>query len=159
MSIIHDALKKVEASTAPASPEQQAQKPAPQSASKRKVYLLYAVMICVGGVLANILFGLLSPKPAPKTSPAVVIKEDIPLTVAAQAVTSSAAEEEESWEDLPSPLIVSGVFFSGDEGYALINNKIVKKGDRVGPATVGEISLQEVELENRGSVVKLSVGK
>jgi hypothetical protein len=63
---------------------------------------------------------------------------------------------------LPGPkkgtdsLALNGVFFSGKEGYALINNQIVKVGDSVSGATVRSIKEDEVALDLRGEIIKLS---
>lgn len=53
--------------------------------------------------------------------------------------------------------MLNGVFFSENEGYALINNRIVKEGDALEGVTVKRIKLDEVELEAEdGSTIKLS---
>ena len=41
-------------------------------------------------------------------------------------------------------LVLNGIFFSQEEGYALVNNHIVKVGDKVGGALVKRIDVNEV---------------
>ena len=149
MSIIYDALKKVEISQAN-DPKTKIKKIAHQdegSKSKPKIYLLYALMICLGLFIANIFYGRLSQK-EPYLAPT--------RPTAALEKTPSIETEMENQKETPYPLILNGVFFSGGEGYALINNRIVKKGDKIEGATVAQISLDEVELERDGSMINLS---
>jgi len=174
MSIIYDALKKVETSQANDSKT----KIDKDSKSKPKIYLLYALMISLGLFIANIFYGWLSQKPTLKTTdiagqqavvwlpiakatvqpPADKKEPYLAPTLPTDALQASASVEtkmETQKETLP-PFTLNGVFFSGGEGYALINNRIVKKGDKIERATVVQISLDEVELELDGSIIKLS---
>jgi len=161
MSIIYDALKKVETSLTGDSKT----KIAKGVKSKPKIYLLCALMICLGLFIANIFYGRLSQKkPALKTTdiagqPPADKKEPylaptLP-TAALEAGVSVEAKMETQKEALPA-FTLNGVFFSGGEGYALINNRIVKKGDKIGRASVVQIFLDEVELELDGSIINLS---
>lgn len=149
MSIIYDALKKVETSQA----NDAKTKIDKGVKSKPKIYLLYALMICLGLFMANIFYGWLSQKkPADKKEPYLA---PTPPTAALETNVSVEVEMETQKESLPA-FTLNGVFFSGGEGYALINNRIVKKGDKIGGATVVQIFLDEVELELDGSIIKLS---
>lgn len=149
MSIIYDALKKVETSQANDSKT----KIDKGVKSKPKIYLLYALMICMGLFMANIFYGWLSQKkPADKKEP--YLAPTLP-TAALETSVSVEAEMETQKDTLPV-FTLNGVFFSGGEGYALINNRIVKKGDKIGRASVVQIFLDEVELELEGSIIKLS---
>ncbi|MBM3255779.1 MAG: hypothetical protein FJZ08_05705 [Candidatus Omnitrophica bacterium] len=56
----------------------------------------------------------------------------------------------------PSELTLSGIFFSEQIGYALINNQIVKEGDKISGATVVRISLDGVDLKYEDSAINLS---
>ena len=143
MSIIYDALKKVETSLTGDSKT----KIDKDSKSKPKIYLLYVLMICLGLFIANIFYGWLSQK-----EPYLALT---PPTAALQTSVSVEAEMETQKEAIPS-FTLNGVFFSGGEGYALINNRIVKKGDKIGRASVVQIFLDEVELELDGSIINLS---
>jgi hypothetical protein len=53
-------------------------------------------------------------------------------------------------------LVLNGVFFSGPDAYGLINNQIVKVGDQIAGATVKKITVTDVELETADAkVIKL----
>ena len=152
MSIIYDALKKVETSLTGDAKT----KIAKGVKSKPKIYLLYALMICLGLFIANIFYGRLSQKkPVLKTTdiagqPPVDKKEPY------LAPTLPTAALEASVKEALPVFTLNGVFFSGGEGYALINNRIVKKGDKIERANVVQIFLDEVELELDGSIINLS---
>jgi hypothetical protein len=165
MSIIYDALKKVETSQANDSKT----KIDKGFKSKPKIYLVFALMVCLGLFVANIFYEWLIPKPLLNTTDIVTggrplidkkqtasrYSEPITETVALQ--TSASVETKmETQKEIPPALTLNGVFFSGSEGYALINNRVVKKGDKIDGATVVQIFLDEVDLEFGGSVIKLS---
>jgi predicted transcriptional regulator len=48
--------------------------------------------------------------------------------------------------------MLNGVFFSKDQGYALINNKVVKQGDSVEGVKIKKVNLDDVELESSTGV-------
>ncbi|PIP19828.1 MAG: hypothetical protein COX41_00730 [Candidatus Omnitrophica bacterium CG23_combo_of_CG06-09_8_20_14_all_41_10] len=52
-------------------------------------------------------------------------------------------------------LILNGVFFQKDKGYALINNRILYTGDKIEGATIKEINLEKVDLEFEGRIITL----
>lgn len=58
-------------------------------------------------------------------------------------------------EETAPTLVLNGIFFSGNDGYALINNRIVREGDAIGGLTVKKINSDEVELQGSNSGVKL----
>jgi len=143
MSIIYDALKKVE-NTLVNSQEAKGEKnlkPKP----KPKSYLLVVLAVCLGFFIANILLKLQPPHPGPHKT----IPSPLPLFKALSPLESAPIQTSSS-------LTLNGVYFSGDEGSALINNRLVKKGDKVNGATVLQIYLDEVELERNGYIIKLS---
>lgn len=172
MSIIYDALKKVE--------ESSIKEIKPQvDASERnrrglKTYLLYGLAACVGLFAVNVLFTFLSrpkqivkvdridpaqvPKvPAPPAvQPRVPIQNQAPVQQPAQQTTPRASPVKMSSKGL---LILNGIFFSENEGYALINNHIVKEGDTVNSAIVKRIGVDDVELEVDGENVSLTTAQ
>jgi hypothetical protein len=201
MSIIYDALKKVEMSQT----DDSKTKIDKGFKSKLKIYLLYASMICLGLFIANIFYGRLLPKPSLNTTDIVtggqppadkkiafpplagsaigVIGDNLkvrfsvvrkvlytflhhekqtvsssqPSTEPAALQTSASVETKiETQKESPPSFTLNGVFFSGAEGYALINNRIVKKGDKIDGATVIQVLLDEVDLDFGGSIIKLS---
>jgi len=164
MSIIYDALKKVETSQTGDSKTKTDKgfKPKP------KIYLLYALMICLGLFIANIFYGRLLPKPSLNTTDTVTggrplidkkqtVSSSQPPTEPAALQTSTSVETKmETQKESPPLFTLNGIFSSGNEGYALINNRIVKKGDKIDGATIVQIFLDEVDLEFDGSIIKLS---
>jgi len=119
-------------------------------------------MICLVLFIVNILYGWLSPKPALKTTdiatkvqPSTDKKETVAKTAALQT-NASVDTRIETQKETPPVFTLNGVFFSGNEGYALINNRIVKQGDKIDGATVVQIFLDEVDLDFGGSIIKLS---
>ncbi len=156
MSIIYDALKKVETSQT----DDSKTKIDKGFKSKLKIYLLYASMICLGLFIANIFYGRLLPKPSLNTTDIVTGGQppaDKKQTVSSsQLSTEPAALQTSVSKESPPSFTLNGVFFSGAEGYALINNRIVKKGDKIDGATVVQVLLDEVDLDFGGSIIKLS---
>ena len=165
MSIIYDALKKVEVFGA----NETKTKIDKSVKSKPKIYLLYALMVCLGLFVANIFYGWLSPKFSLKTTDIVTKGQpptdkeqalpayDQPSSKAVASGTSAPMQTKIETQKEPPPVFtLNGVFFSGAEGYALINNRIVKQGDKIDGATIVQITLDEVDLESDGSIIKLS---
>ena len=162
MSIIHEALKKVEAANNP----QVKAKPAGKNRANLKIYLLYLIVAGLGFLSANLIFSFFT-KPLHKAYP--VAKQVIvnrakpvelkPATQPPPPQPPSAAEDAARENEAPPSLILTGVFFSGEQGYALINNVIVKKGDKIAGATVVGITSEGVELKTSDSGIKLSPGQ
>jgi len=77
------------------------------------------------------------------TSPAVaIIVPSPPVAVQATAVSSA--------------LVLNGIFFSEGQGYALINNQIVKESDVIDGAKVLKITSDAVELDSSGTKITLT---
>ena len=178
MSIIYDALKKVEekigvskaaAASATAAPPPAAKKPKP----KFPIYFLYLLIGGVGVFIAYLAFGhfkVLAPNL--KTKPQAIAKAPAPTTtvtvvpVAAQPQsqppqgtpvesTSTPPSTPEEAKPLP-PLVLNGIFLSQDGAYALVNNQIIRQGDTLEGMKVTQITEAEVQLDNNGQTVKLS---
>lgn len=169
MSIIYDALKKVEKSHN-ISPETKLDKDY-KPKSKIKIYLLYGLMACSVFFIASIFFAFLqkplqsNPRVLAKNQSQPNLKPDVnivkePRREPPSTETITAIQNKpEPLEKPKAPLTLNGVFFSQDEGYALINNQIVKEGDIVEGAKVERITLEEVELVFEGKPIKLSTNK
>ncbi len=56
-------------------------------------------------------------------------------------------------------LVLAGIVFSNNQPMALINNQMVRVGDRIGTAIVVEIDKGSVTLEDQGRRFKLTVSK
>lgn len=158
MSIIYDALKKVELS------DSNEAKAGPVKSPKRKPrnYLLYALVIFAVIFIANIFYDRLFEAGPVKSK---VTTRNANLSKEAKSVPSTSKNGpdnppleriSEPVKEAVSSFTLNGVFFSGNEGYALINNRIVKEGDKIEEATVIKITLDEVELKYDSSTIKLS---
>lgn len=156
MSIIYDALKKIEASRANETRTKTDEGLKPKS----KSYLLVTFTVCLTLFIVNIFYSWLSPMKSP---PSLTDKKESLSGYAQPSSKENVLGKNASLENRieppkePPPVFtLSGVFFSGVEGYALINNRIVKKGDKIDGATVVQIFLDEVDLEFGSSIIKLS---
>lgn len=175
MSIIYDALKKVEASkNTHFGPETNNQAGSKKNKPGYKFYLYYFIILCSGFLIASILFNLFTkstkarsnlvkPVETPKVKPErpVILepeKQSYPQNT--PAVIKPIPDSLDTSVSLGTRnLVLNGIFFSQDEGYALINNRIVKEGDKIDNLTVVRITAEEVELDNKGLSLKLSTRK
>jgi hypothetical protein len=179
MSIIHDALKKTEgAITASPTPPPIIPVPDPSEEVKqamrdkhRKQKLKkiphYVLAVLLGLYVSNQFFGFLTPSkyiPVAFTKP--LLAKKTPSPPAPSWPPQPAVNEKpgllENIPLLPAPkketktLTLNGIFFSKEQGYALINNRVVKTGDTIGNAKVVKIKPEEVELEQDGNPLKLT---
>lgn len=149
MSIIHDALKKIEGLHPGSSKDKIDNNPK----FKLRVYGVYALVVCLGLFITNIFFKLLS-KPSVDSNAPILSYDSPGQKPLLQAIPPIPAEDKDG-PSAPS-FILNGVFFSEEEGYALINNRIVKEGDKIEGATVVTVTLDEVKLDLEGSTIRLS---
>lgn len=141
MSIIYDALRKIDESNSIISSTKINRK---MNKSNLKIYLLYACVACAGFFIAGIFWRFLAKSLPANNTP-----------IAEQNLASQETTVAEPKVDVKPAFTLNGVFFSQNEGYALINNQIVKEGDVISGAIVKRIILDEVELEYAGAVIKL----
>jgi hypothetical protein len=145
MSIINEALKKAEQSI-----HNNLAKETSLSDTKpaAKPYILYILILAAGLFISNFIFGLLSHRiktpPAVKTPVKEITAEPAPVILPAPLLEENKA------------FILNGIFFSDNDGYALVNNQIVREGDLVDTATVKTITANSVELDNAGKIITLS---
>jgi type II secretory pathway component PulC len=101
------------------------------------------------------IFGLLTrPKTKPITTPV------LPAAIPIDKISSPSQEEKPASPSEPAKtpepaLTLNGVFFQQGQGYALINNQILKIEDTIQGAKVEEISLEKVILEFEGRKITL----
>jgi len=166
MSIIYDALKKVQA-TGGGSPDKKEN----SSAKKRPkgLYLVCGLVICAAIFAGNVLFKAvdkyfyLKVSEAGKTDKktavvAVPPVHAVPATTPAPAVVEkspSGVNAAPAQSDGPGSLILNGVYFSDNDGYALINNQIYREGETSGGVTIKRIEEDCVEVEYEGKLLKL----
>ncbi|MFH0826751.1 MAG: hypothetical protein V1923_02515 [Candidatus Omnitrophota bacterium] len=169
MSIIHDALKKTGGILQPPQenpPEAPSSEVAAYLKKKRKIrkiewvifFLLAAILglfignipFDLGGKVNNLVkdFGFSWPALSKLAKPPGLQKKDTSLL---KNIPFLPAEKKES-----DALVLNGIFSSQVQAYALINNRICKVGDVVNGATVRYISDDEVTLEDRGRLFKLT---
>ncbi len=127
MSIIYDALKKVE------NKADLTKGTHVKRTTKKRPYALYLVVIIAGLVLASF-----------------VHKSGGKYFASATKMASG------EYKLAKGKFNLNGIFFSGDASYALINNQIVKEGDVVLGAKVSNILMEEVVLEKEGAKLRLS---
>lgn len=184
MSIIYDALKKIE-KVGSGTPAVVTDK---QKNSLRIIAILFLPVVISGVFAANKFFDYISRSEAklPSLDKAVslspaktqalppvkaqtslpdgtgaavsvvqpAVKQASPLAVGA---TSPNKLPEEVRKTQPPELTLSGIVRSADSSFALINNRVVKIGDKISGATVMQISESEVELKIDDLKFKLSL--
>lgn len=159
VSIIYEALKKVEEIQDFAHREIRIEKP---GKTKYAIFLLYLGVAVLGFLLTNMLWEVLSRQvnKTRVTSVPLMVAKEVSIPVENKSATlKSELKPLEPTPLLPSSLLLNGIFFSEDEGYALINNQIVKVGDSVEGAIVKQILADSVELEEQGRLIRLSTNR
>lgn len=156
MSIIYDALKKVERSIEVE--KKDSHEAAVGLKSKIKLPLFYTLIIILGFSLASVFFKFIdlsskgkkipqSLTPSVVSSPVVNVNQDTALTV---------LKENTNPTNSATSLALNGIFFSEGQGYALINNQIVRENDTIDGAKVLKITSNAVELDSAGATVILN---
>jgi hypothetical protein len=158
MSIINDALKKTAEDLQKNTPPAQNQEPVRPG---RRIVLLYILILVAGLFLGNFIFNLLKNKiqpapPKPKKTALLAVPEAAkPSLPAAQPGITAPKEQKTSTDNF----ILSGIFLSDEENYALVNNKIVRKNDLVNGAKVEKITLGTVELDTGEEKITLTTNR
>jgi hypothetical protein len=155
MSVIYDALNKLDKSKSPDV------KPDPKKGDGPgwKIYLLCGVVVFFGYFAARALFGHISKDKyesftearetkvarinAAKAARLSAMKSSIPKAL--------AAFSKEIAKPKHLPLVLDGIVYAADDSYALINNKILKVGDKIEGAKVLRIEQDYVELKTADS--------
>lgn len=156
MSIINEALKKAEQSIHNNSTKETL--PADTKLAA-KPYILYILILVAGLFLSNFIFGLLSSRtkipaalkiaePAVKTPAKEMAAVPSPIIPPAPLLAENKVPE--------TAFILNGIFFSDNDGYALVNNQIVRESDSVDGAEVKTITANSVELDNAGKIITLA---
>lgn len=171
MSIIFDALKRVQKKSGTPQTALPSSSPGtkPGFQFRPKMILLYLLVAAFGFFIGKILYDFVLPKSKKpllsKAAPLSMPKaENISQAQATgqqaagprEKTPSAPAEEPRPFKkDAKSSLVVNGIFFSKEEGYCLINNRIAKVGDTVEGATIKRINPDSVEAEIGGHTIKL----
>ncbi|MCM8795530.1 MAG: general secretion pathway protein GspB [Candidatus Omnitrophica bacterium] len=156
MSIIYDALKKIEQA------RETTQKPESKNMGKLKlkksnfsIYILYGLTLFLAFAFTNIFFWFLSNHPRRLANPPQKLPTPIISISATPTLSLSETPSPSSSFSKPS-LVLNGVFYSQEEGYALINNQILKEGETIEGARLRRINPDGVELEFAGEIIQLS---
>ena len=157
MSIINEALKKTEEHLQKNAAQDNPLPPA--KPARAKPFLLYTLILLAGLFLGNFIFNLLSNKiqtaHAPKKNVLPVAQTTNPPS-AATLPTQTPEKNKPTDASKEGIFVLNGIFFSDNDGYALVNNQIVRENDYVDGAKVGLITANTVELDNAGETITLS---
>ncbi|MDD5594893.1 MAG: type II secretion system protein N [Candidatus Omnitrophica bacterium] len=160
MSIIYDALKKVEPGL----------KVENKKILNTKPIFIYLGIVVIGLLVAQVLFKFFTPAAVPaaklkvnvtalKTAQQAPQQQVLSQTQTQQTSPQAQQIQPQPPEPVAMPsLVLNGIFFTGNDGYCLINNQILKVGDEIEGVVVEKIKEQEVELSNKGTTIKLSLG-
>lgn len=157
MSIIYDALKKVQKNNGSGKNPQEGNLQPVKTKAKLNPALIYLLVICLGLFLGNFAYiFFIRPK-----NTAAVQKAAPPAASQPGPIPAVISPPEATPTPLPAPnpeptLVLNGVFFEQGDGYALINNKIMRLGDEIEKAKIKEITINGVELEFEGKTIKLA---
>jgi hypothetical protein len=161
-------------------------KPAkPASKFDFKIVFLYIILIGLGTVLAKYAFDFFVPKktkpetpqlinvnaktapaPAPASHPFIKFvpgkEKTQPASASAPAATGQKSELpllsiKKRLTQTVNPYTLSGIFFSGDKNFCIINDKVLAEGDSIEGAKVIQISTDEVELQLNDKSIKLNL--
>lgn len=154
MSIINEALKKTEEDIQRGADKKNAQTDIKKTP---KAFLLYALILLTGLFFGNLIFSLLGHKIKTATLENKTITAPTQtISAAPVAIAPPALPIEEKKSATPS-LVLNGIFFSDDDdGYALVNNQIVRENESVDGVLVKKITASSVELDNQGEIITLS---
>lgn len=159
MSIINEALKKTEASIQKNSAKETL---SPVKRPRSRPYIFYILILAAGLILINLIFAIMHRKTQPIQVSEPVIASPIPdmepqNNQALPAVTPTPLPEEQ--EKPEKKFILNGIFFSDNDGYALVNNRIVRENDLVDGVKVEKITADTVELNNEGNIITLTTNR
>lgn len=159
MSIINEALKKTEESIQRNSLKETT---GPDKKPRFKPYLFYILIFVVGLFLSSLIFTIINrkiqsphmPEP-PKAAPTLGKESQAGQTLPTVTPTPLPKEQDKPEKDF----ILNGIFFSDNDGYALVNNQIIRENDLVDGAKVEKITVNTVELNNEGEIITLSTNR
>lgn len=142
-------------------PQKPEQKPAtPKSPSPIGKYGVYALCIAAGILGTKFAFDYLAPrfKPQSRTSTAASRAPVPPAASASKTapqLTATLDTVKKKVKQVIEPYELNGLYFCGEEAYALINNKIAQVGDEIDGAVVTAIEKEEVLLRHNDKVIRL----
>ncbi|MBL7070513.1 MAG: hypothetical protein ISS27_03475 [Candidatus Omnitrophica bacterium] len=160
MSIIYDALKKVEGNLSKPKPVSESSHAPAKRTFKLIPFLAYSFAVFLAFFSMKMVYDLITrPRQAQQVKKQTGRLLNVVTAVKQPALLSKripALNTQEITEELPD-LVLNGIFFSGGAGYALINNQILEEGDGISGLVVRKITEGDVELKTKNSVVTLSL--
>lgn len=163
MSIINDALKKVQFnmnhysySNKVSTP--QAQNPQVQQSWDHKNGLLWGITLMIGLAVLGCATLIIFIVSASRQTKVASVRKTSPATTNVREIVNmiSNSPSAATGQDQADVLILNGIIFSDTEQLALINNQILKAGDYIEGKRVLSISSDKVELFDKGEVITLS---
>jgi hypothetical protein len=155
MSIIHDALKKSGGDKAKnPSVKPQVERHARSGTNWGPLFVIAVVFLVAGPLLAPIFF-----KSQEGSHETAVSGQFAVETMALPAAGQSGFQPFKPNPARSNGFTLSGVIYAGEDSYCLINGIVLKKGARVGNATVSEIASDRVVLDQGGRHFTLSVSE
>jgi hypothetical protein len=133
-------------------------------------------LVAVGGVAAKYSLDFFAPKKPPKpVTPQLINVNAKPASqplikfIPSKKADSQVSGTPEKKVDLSvfslkkkidqtvNPYTLSGIFFSGNQNYCIINDKVLGEGDSIEGARVTRISTEDVELQLNDKTIKLNL--
>ncbi|MDO8489696.1 MAG: hypothetical protein Q7S42_06305 [Candidatus Omnitrophota bacterium] len=182
MSIINEALKKTEQYIQENAARNRPQGSGLENHPPTKIHstpsplLIYILILLAGILLSKLIFSLLSqPENKSLASSSQNLKPSNSQNFKPEnkSLTSNIPENHKGESDKISipvtpiaPIlnnktpevnfVLNGIFFSDNDGYALVNNQIVRENDLVDGAKIIKITTNNVELDSDGKLINLS---
>ncbi|MCX5707405.1 MAG: hypothetical protein NTY14_00245 [Candidatus Omnitrophica bacterium] len=140
-----------------------------------KIVFLYIILAALGGVAAKYSLDFFAPKKPKPSTPQLINVNSKPASqplikfVPGKQAASQVSGAQEKKGDQPlfslkkkidqtvNPYTLSGIFFSGNQNYCIINDKVLGEGDSVEGARVTRISTEDVELQLNDKTIKLNL--
>jgi hypothetical protein len=156
----------------------QPEPPAAKPAGKfdLKIVFLYVLLIALGGVAAKYSLDFFAPKKPKPVTPQLINVNSKPASrplikfvpPGKQAASPASGTQEKKGDtsmfslkkkidQTVNPYNLSGIFFSGNQNYCIINDKVLGEGDSVEGARVTRISTEDVELQLNDKTIKLNL--
>lgn len=156
MSIINEALKKTEQHIQKNAAKVALANQLPDKKTKSKKIFLYLLILLCGIILSNFIFSFLNNRvkttlPENKTAPLA----QQPVIAVAPLPIAQVVNPPEEKKPVEVNFVLNGIFYSDNNGYALVNNQIVRELDSVDGAKVNKITENSVELDNQGKIITL----
>jgi hypothetical protein len=163
MSIIYDALKKVENSKKPDSklgslhPDKVKMG---KSIAKRNFvfYFIFIFMVVIGFIISRVVFNLFFHRMPPLAETKTQNNLLQPPVISVSPKDNLPPEEPQAViQEAASDFILNGIFSDGENSYAIINNRVVREGDTITGAKVLNILAEQVVLEVQGKTLNIKI--